>query len=221
MTAFSIRTTGEECGPTAASMLDLCVYAIGFSPAFTQDETIFAALRRLCIAAATGRAPERASFPEEALPVLVRRFPNFVQDQTLLAGTDHAGLHLTTDGGRQWWRKGSLPAATVNALVIAPDRQIYAATETGVFQSEDGGDTWQCLVDIPNSISLASAGGVTMAGFVDQGVWAGTHRSGWKALPLPPARSMLGFALSSQFDETAPNHVWRAGWHLENHGRWI
>jgi uncharacterized protein (TIGR03437 family) len=62
-------------------------------------------------------------------------------------GVRGAGVFKTTDGGQNWER---LPATAtedfhyVNDLVISPNdsRRIYAATETGVWRSLDGGATW-------------------------------------------------------------------------------
>jgi uncharacterized protein (TIGR03437 family) len=62
-------------------------------------------------------------------------------------GVRGAGVFKTTDGGQTWER---LPATAtedfhyVNDLVISPNdsRRIYAATETGVWRSLDGGATW-------------------------------------------------------------------------------
>ncbi len=65
-----------------------------------------------------------------------------------------AGIYRTTDGGATWSR---LPGTDtpdfhwVNDLVISPHEpeRIYAATRTGVHLSEDGGASWEQLLD-PN-----------------------------------------------------------------------
>ncbi len=63
-----------------------------------------------------------------------------------------AGIYRTTDGGASWER---LPSTTgedfhwVNDLIISPryPDHVYAATRTGVHFSENGGRTWDRILD--------------------------------------------------------------------------
>jgi photosystem II stability/assembly factor-like uncharacterized protein len=68
----------------------------------------------------------------------------FELEPTLLVGTT-SGLHRSTDGGRKWTRIGeTLITATVRDTVW-PGPQLYAATDGGLFVSEDVGDSWKAL----------------------------------------------------------------------------
>lgn len=62
-------------------------------------------------------------------------------------GQRGAGIFKTTDGGLNWTRLANTNNSNfyyVNDIVISPtsNQRIYAATETGVFRSLDGGNTW-------------------------------------------------------------------------------
>lgn len=62
-------------------------------------------------------------------------------------GLRGAGIFKTTDGGATWQRLGSTNTSDfyyVNDLVISPtnSQRIYAATDTGVWRSDNGGATW-------------------------------------------------------------------------------
>ncbi len=74
---------------------------------------------------------------------------DFVDPDTLYAGTRLQGVFKTTDGGANWNQANSgLPttpyALTYRALVIDPfnTQTIYTGTVDGVFKSTDGGLTW-------------------------------------------------------------------------------
>jgi photosystem II stability/assembly factor-like uncharacterized protein len=60
--------------------------------------------------------------------------------QPSLAGIDAAGVVLVLDSGA-WVEVGSLPGSAQAFTVLGPDRY-SAATERGVFASEDAGRTW-------------------------------------------------------------------------------
>jgi hypothetical protein len=63
------------------------------------------------------------------------------------AGTDGAGVFLTTNSGGTW--TGSTTGLTNNfiqCLALSPDaRTLYAGTRQGIFQSTDQGITWQAV----------------------------------------------------------------------------
>jgi hypothetical protein len=61
------------------------------------------------------------------------------------AGYQNGNLWRSTDGGATWSALGSeLPAVSVYDIAIHPSNPnlVYAATEVGLFASEDGGATW-------------------------------------------------------------------------------
>lgn len=65
--------------------------------------------------------------------------------RTMYAGTKD-GMWKTTDEGRAWKQLSGLQGLKITAIAINPDRsrEVTASTEDGVvYQSEDGGDSWQ------------------------------------------------------------------------------
>lgn len=67
----------------------------------------------------------------------------FAVDPVMFAGVENAGVQRTTDGGRTWAAAG-LSGARVNDLVwLGPI--LYAAADSGLFQSHDNGAHWTRL----------------------------------------------------------------------------
>ena len=93
--------------------------------------------------------PSVEAGPEASGRVLVLAVsPAFASDQTVFAGTEHAGVLKSTDGGRTWKQvnqgiyDGNVPAIAVSPGFGA-DRTVFAGTRTqGLFLSTDGGETW-------------------------------------------------------------------------------
>ena len=105
--------------------------------------------------------------------------PDFANDQTVVAGTTDAGLHISYDGGKRWERRvfwGEHP--TVTALGFsssyADDDTIAAGTEgRGVYISDNLGRSWNgygpeladaqitALAVAPHSADVMLAGGLT------------------------------------------------------------
>ena len=75
-------------------------------------------------------------------------------------GFNSDNVWRTTDGGTNWSQRvgfgvHQLPAAPVFSLAIHPSNSawIYAATEVGIFASEDAGNTWNLPQDGPANVS--------------------------------------------------------------------
>lgn len=69
------------------------------------------------------------------------------QPDVLLAGTAPLGsfggsLYRSADGGASWSAVDDLAGRSVFALVFDPQGQAHAATQDGVWSSQDGGTTW-------------------------------------------------------------------------------
>jgi len=69
-----------------------------------------------------------------------------------------ARIYKSSDGGRTWGAPARLPAmrygrpwyvSDVAAIVVDPkhSQRLFAATDLGVFESDDGGDSWRALND--------------------------------------------------------------------------
>src|SRR6185295_13960507 len=67
----------------------------------------------------------------------------------------------TTNGGTSWASASSsgataLPAVPVRDIAVLPTNSawLYAATEVGLFTSQDGGSTWSVPTDGPANVSI-------------------------------------------------------------------
>ncbi|MFE9773327.1 F510_1955 family glycosylhydrolase [Streptomyces sp. NPDC005931] len=58
------------------------------------------------------------------------------------------GLHLSTDGGSTWKKRGTVPGGAPQALTAVSADHVLAATQTGVHESEDGGATFTKRLDV-------------------------------------------------------------------------
>lgn len=84
--------------------------------------------------------------------------PNFEKDKTLYAAIsdDSGAIYKTVDGGHSWESTGynlDLIKSDRIQLAISPDygidQTVFAVTERGLFESKDGGKSWQKLLIVP------------------------------------------------------------------------
>lgn len=199
------NTRGASWQSRSFGLLDATVYAIAFSPNFAADQTAYAGTDTALYYSYNGAlAWKQLPLPEDAAPALsLALSPHFENDRTLYVGTETEGLYQSVDGG-ETWRRLALPATCINAVLISQDYQaLIVATEAGLFQSTNHGETWQDIFDLENVISLVAAEGSVVAGLVDQGTWLTTNLTDWQPLPNLSTRSLVGLALSPQFDREA------------------
>ncbi|SDN41857.1 F510_1955 family glycosylhydrolase [Streptomyces wuyuanensis] len=69
-------------------------------------------------------------------------FLSWVTPEALYGMDDSGGLSRSTDGGSTWSKAGSVPGGQAQALTAVDARHILAATQTGVYESRDGGKTF-------------------------------------------------------------------------------
>jgi photosystem II stability/assembly factor-like uncharacterized protein len=66
-----------------------------------------------------------------------------------LFGIDTSGrLSRSDDGGTTWKQLATVPGGTPQALTVADGDHILAATQTGVYESRDGGKTFAELAPL-------------------------------------------------------------------------
>ena len=194
---------GERWLSHSFGLLDPTAYCLAVSPDFAQDNLIFTGTgSAVYFSYNAGRAWRRLDFPEEAAPVLsIALTLKSAEDYTLFAGTESHGLFRSLDQG-QTWQVVKLPAATINVLALSADKTcLLAATDAGIFQSKDQGESWSEILSMPDVITLALKDGMALAGVGDQGAWIAPHLTDWQPVPHLAIRSVLGLALSPQFEK--------------------
>ncbi|MEP7359684.1 MAG: hypothetical protein ABI847_20700, partial [Anaerolineales bacterium] len=183
-------------------LLDAAVFSIALSPDFASSGVAFAGTDTAVYHSYNGgRAWKLADFPDSAAPIMsLAVAASFAADRTVFAGTETQGLYRSTDAGASWQALG-LPAACINALVFGADGALLAATDGGVFRSADRGESWACVFDQPDVISLAAREGLLLAGPADQGAWLSTDLQTWQPAGSLSARPVVGLALPAGFEE--------------------
>jgi photosystem II stability/assembly factor-like uncharacterized protein len=173
-------TRGESWSYRGFGLLDATVYSLAISPDFGRDETAFAGTETaLYYSYNGGRAWKQLDFPDAAPILSLALSPDFSRDQTIYAGTERQGLYRSSDLGRTWQHL-DLPAACVNALVMSRERDgLFAATDSGLYWSGDGGKSWTCLSDMPDTLSVAVKDDIVVVGLVDQGAWLTSDLTNW------------------------------------------
>ena len=220
---FYSDTRGERWVSKSFGLLDPTVYSLAISPTLARDETMYAGTdTAIYYSYNNARAWRQLNIPEGAAPVLSLAISqNKSSDHTLYVGTEKQGLYRTDNQG-QSWKKLDLPAACVNSLTISQKgNTLLAATEAGIYRSQDKGHTWEYLINLPGVISMVMKDEIVMAGLVDQGVWMTTDLVDWKPISNLSARSLLGLVLSSQFktDHIAYMYGFQEGiWRTEDGG---
>ena len=104
-----------------------------------------------------------------------------------------AGIYKTSDGGSTWTQ---LPATTtsdfyfVNKIAISPaaHSHLYAATNTGLWASMDGGNTWKLSLASPDGGPAATRTGGTTNGCFDTVVQPGQSTDTVFAVCHPPGQ---------------------------------
>jgi len=183
------------------------IYALAVSPAYAQDQTLFAGMWEGGVYKSTdgGANWTNASTGLQSNRVWALALsPNFAQDHTLFAGTE-AGPHRSIDGGQTWVRlTNGMGTRRVSSLAIssefAQDHTVYAGSNYGgVLRSTDGGNTWSPFVDglghtYVSSLGISAGSNPTLfAGTVGGSVWQYSFSApfsvelavGWQLISIP------------------------------------
>lgn len=102
---------------------------------------------------------------------------------TLYAGTDGGAVWKSLDGGLHWFSASEgLASSGITALAVAPggSGRVWAGTPGGLYQTEDGGASWQRVWSVPGRPDrspdhwiLSLAADPTNPGVAWAGTWSG------------------------------------------------
>jgi len=148
-------------------LLDLNVLCLAISPAFAEDETVFAGTDSGIFCSTNGgRAWREVDFPADLAPVLsLALSPGYASAGLLFAGTESYGLYTSQDRGHSWTRlgEGTIDGA-VNSLLLSPEfparPEMLVSWAEALLISRDGGQTWSDWnpdFDIQHSIMAVAA----------------------------------------------------------------
>lgn len=127
---------------------------------------------------------------------------------TVYVATAQAGVLKTTDNGATWTAKNAgLPTRTINDLAVDPfvPHNIYIATDSGLYRSENHGDTWAatqpgmaCTVVTVDPYNP----GVIYLGTAKNGVFISTNYGGtWQATEGAGTGEVYGIAVKEKYVE--------------------
>lgn len=146
-----LRCTPKDCLKTSFSD---SAAAIGFSPYFTQNNTLYLATQKGKIWVSEDKGKVFKNIGEtirvnKHSSICFTVSPNFLNDNTLYYTNYYRGLYKSTDGGYSWQNiaTGSLLGKRSNMQVAISsdyknDRTIFVGTDEGVYISEDAGKSW-------------------------------------------------------------------------------
>jgi len=150
---FSSTDRGARWEAWNFGLFDLNVLCLALSPAWTDDETVFAGAETdLYRSANGGRAWRPSGFPSELAPALsIACFEDGRGAAQLLVGTESNGLLASLDQGETWAQVGEgLISGAVNQLHVAQEADgglaLCALTADGVLRSDDFGRSWSHLI---------------------------------------------------------------------------
>ena len=139
-------------------------YTIAVSPDYATDQTLYLGTREGHILKSTNRGRDFSVISTFEDPVIdIEISPNFTADQTLFVGIP-SQVHKSVDGGVNWQRlsQGITLVEQLNdkkeemiKIVISPnyasDQVAFVGTAEGIFRTQNGGQRWQKLNQLPAS----------------------------------------------------------------------
>jgi len=193
---------GATWAARSTGVTSMHIASLQASPDYPQDQTVFAGIHPDVIKTTVGGL---AWYDLEVDPVnyLYARSivisPDFEADQTLFSGNDRNGIYKvykTRDSGTTFTGyTGGFKVSYCFAISpdFAKDGILYTGSESGIFASEDGGETWSYLAFYDKKIfSLAispefSTDGVIFAGVANCGLFKSSNRGvSWRLIDLGP-----------------------------------
>lgn len=148
-------------------LLDLNVLCLAVSPAFAEDETVFAGTDSGVFCSTNGgRAWREVEFPADLAPVLsLALSPGYASTGLLFAGTESCGLYTSQDRGCSWKRLGGgAIEGAVNTILLSPEfparPEMLVSLADALLVSHDGGQTWSDWnpdFDVQQSVTAVAA----------------------------------------------------------------
>lgn len=145
---------GRDWAMWNVGLLDTNILCLAVSPAYAEDQTLFAGVQSgLFRSANGGRSWREVDLPVGYTAVLsLALSPSFAADGTLYAGTEDQGLLRSIDRGRSWQLLGEeIWTEPINSILLGPDfftRPALLVLHGGsLLHSADGGDTWAAWGD--------------------------------------------------------------------------
>lgn len=139
---------GESWQAWNAGLFDHEVLSLAISPAFATDRTLFAGTGTgLFRSRNAGRSwqPCRV-LPDDPATLSLATGP----DGALFAGTEENGLWRSLDQGETWLRiGGEVLAAEIRSVLVLETGATLVVSERFAARSDDGGETWTELTDLP------------------------------------------------------------------------
>jgi photosystem II stability/assembly factor-like uncharacterized protein len=114
----------------------------------------------------------------------------------------YGGIQVSRDGGKTWSMAGEAPDGLISLAASARSAdRVYAATETGLLNSEDAGATWQLGAFDGEPVSMVATGpdGSLYAYVVGRGLMRATEEkpADWSVVS-PDQRIQLHFAIDGK-----------------------
>ena len=143
---------------------DFTILALATAGDWTRREVAFAGtLDGVYRSIGGGRAWKFAGLNGLAIQALAAS-KRYTETGLVMAGSEEAGLHRSTDGGRTWWPAGDEigRTASINGLlcVATGDGEGWIAGTDGgsLWRSADAGDSWQLVREADHAVLALAAG---------------------------------------------------------------
>jgi photosystem II stability/assembly factor-like uncharacterized protein len=131
-------------------------FDIAFSPNYRSDKTIFTTLlwNKFLVYTDQNQRWQIVSMKQTARSLTIAVSPNFATDNTVYLLSQAGIIFKSSDRGEHFTKIGKITRQKNNDspfLVISPnfatDKTLYASGSQGVYQTVDGGKTWQCVTE--------------------------------------------------------------------------
>jgi photosystem II stability/assembly factor-like uncharacterized protein len=192
--AYRSLDGGDNWAAIDSGMLNMFLHPVAVSPNFASDHVVFAGHGGF-LAKSTSRGQFWTSLNGSTqgffFPRRLAFSPDFAVDRTLFLADDLQSLNplsKSTDGGNSFVPV-VVPVPVVRGIALSPDfgadQTLFIGTgltddlSSEIYRSQDGGDSWEPLLDGPGVLSIVvspsfETDGTVFAGTVDSGVLKST-----------------------------------------------